>query len=232
MPRRGRPWRAAEAGRSSSGRWGFRSRATPSRSSLHLCPHLRIQRTPADGVNFISYKVTGGGVKIFHSLKHNLLQQSPYSPYQLMDPTTSRHPLLPLSKSWIFGTTTPRARCSGRAQLFVTPWHETQTGRAIGSDMPPPCRPRARAQAYLHPLLAVALLPCFCFPCRATVRSTPTVEADHLSSENHHPKWRIGELSSQETQHMNQNLLKKQIKPVHHHQKRPRNHLTSSNLAL
>lgn len=52
------------------------------------------------------------------------------------------------------------------------------------------------------------------------------------SRKNSSSKWRIGELSSQETQHINQNLPKKRIKRGHRHHKRPRNHLTSSNLAL
>jgi hypothetical protein len=41
------------------------------------------------------YKVTGGGVKKFTSLKHNLLQQFPYSPSQLVGPTVPRKLLLP-----------------------------------------------------------------------------------------------------------------------------------------
>jgi hypothetical protein len=50
----------------------------------------------------ITDKVIRGGVKLFSSLKHNLFQQFPYSPSQLMGPTMPRHLLLPLPKSWIF----------------------------------------------------------------------------------------------------------------------------------
>lgn len=48
------------------------------------------------------------------------------------------------------------------------------------------------------------------------------------SRKNSSSKWRIGELSSQETQHINQNLPKKRIKRGHRHHKRPRNHLTAA----
>jgi hypothetical protein len=49
------------------------------------------------------YQVIVDGVKIFSSLKYNLLQQFPYSPSQLVGPTMPRHPLSPSSKSRIFG---------------------------------------------------------------------------------------------------------------------------------
>jgi hypothetical protein len=45
------------------------------------------------------YKGTEGGVKIFSSLKHNLFQQFPYSPSQLVGPTMPPHLLPPLPKS-------------------------------------------------------------------------------------------------------------------------------------
>jgi hypothetical protein len=48
--------------------------------------------------------VIGCGVKIFSSLKQNLLQQFPYSPSQLVAPTMLPLLLLSLSKSWIFGS--------------------------------------------------------------------------------------------------------------------------------
>jgi hypothetical protein len=41
------------------------------------------------------YEVIGGGVKIFSSLKHNLLQQFPYFTSQLAGPTMPHHLLLP-----------------------------------------------------------------------------------------------------------------------------------------
>jgi hypothetical protein len=37
------------------------------------------------------YEVIGGGVKIFSSLKHNLLQQFPYFRSQLVGPTMTHH---------------------------------------------------------------------------------------------------------------------------------------------
>jgi hypothetical protein len=40
------------------------------------------------------YEVIGGGVKIFSSLKHNLLQQFPYFPSQLVGLTMPHHLLL------------------------------------------------------------------------------------------------------------------------------------------
>jgi hypothetical protein len=40
------------------------------------------------------YDVIGGGVKIFPSLKHNLLQQFPYFPSQLVGLTMPHHYLL------------------------------------------------------------------------------------------------------------------------------------------
>jgi hypothetical protein len=48
------------------------------------------------------YKAIGSGVKIFSSPKHNLLQQFPYSPSQLVGPTMPRHPFFPSPKSSIF----------------------------------------------------------------------------------------------------------------------------------
>jgi hypothetical protein len=47
------------------------------------------------------FEVIGGGVKIFSSLKHNLLQQFPYFPSQLVGPTMPHHLLLPSPKSCI-----------------------------------------------------------------------------------------------------------------------------------
>jgi hypothetical protein len=55
--------------------------------------------TPLDGVNFIIYIKLWGEVQIFLSLKHNLLQQFPYSPSQLVSPTMPHHPLILLPKS-------------------------------------------------------------------------------------------------------------------------------------
>jgi hypothetical protein len=46
------------------------------------------------------YEVIGGGVKIFSSLKHNLLQQFSYFPSQLVGLTMPHH-LLPSPKSCI-----------------------------------------------------------------------------------------------------------------------------------
>jgi hypothetical protein len=40
------------------------------------------------------YEVIGGGIKIFSSLKHNLLQQFPYFPSQLVGLTMPHHLLL------------------------------------------------------------------------------------------------------------------------------------------
>jgi hypothetical protein len=47
------------------------------------------------------YEVIGGGVKIFSSLKHNMLQQFPYFPSQLVGLTMPHHLLLPSPKSCI-----------------------------------------------------------------------------------------------------------------------------------
>jgi hypothetical protein len=47
------------------------------------------------------YEVIGGEVKIFSSLKHNMLQQFPYFPSQLMGPTMPHHLLLPSLESCI-----------------------------------------------------------------------------------------------------------------------------------
>jgi hypothetical protein len=55
------------------------------------------------------------GVKIFSSLKHILLQQFPYSPSQLVDPTAPPQLLLPLPKSSIFED------CSSGAYASATP---------------------------------------------------------------------------------------------------------------
>jgi hypothetical protein len=49
------------------------------------------------------YTLIWGRVKIFSFLKHNLLQQFPYSPSQLVGPTMPCHLLLPSPKSRIFG---------------------------------------------------------------------------------------------------------------------------------
>jgi hypothetical protein len=66
------------------------------------------------------YKVIVGGVKIFSSPKHNLLQQFPYYDCQLVSRTVPRHLHVPLPKSGIFGrgwnAASPRcSRCPRRA---------------------------------------------------------------------------------------------------------------------
>jgi hypothetical protein len=89
-------------------------------------PHGRIVQFPKSNFSRWSkfdslYDVIGDGVKISLSLKHNLLQQFPYFPSQLVGPTTSRHHLFRSPKSSIFGRRRDDARSTARGQTWTPP---------------------------------------------------------------------------------------------------------------